>query len=105
MFNLKKAFAFALFSLLLFGCAGIGTTPIKDLNDNPKDFVGKEVTVHGTVQDTIKIGSISGYTIVDKEGHGIRVSSKSLPAEGKEITVSGTFIMDSLFGYYIQVPE
>ena len=102
---MKKAFAFAVFALLLFGCAGIGTTPLKDLNDNPKEFAGKEVTVHGTVTNTIKIGSLSGYTLVDEEGHGIRVSSASLPAEGKEITITGIFMQDSLFGYYVQVPE
>lgn len=102
---MKKAIALALLAVLLFGCAGIGTTPIKDLNDNPKAFTGKEVTVHGTVTNTMKIGSLSGYTLVDEDGHGIRVSSNSLPAEGKEITVTGTFVMDSLFGYYIQVPD
>ena len=102
---MKKAFAFAVFALLLFGCAGIGTTPLRELNDNPKEFAGKEVTVHGTVTNTIKIGQLSGYTLVDEEGHGIRVSSASLPAEGKEITITGIFMQDSLFGYYIQVPE
>jgi hypothetical protein len=105
VFKLKKLFAIVLVSVLLFGCSGIGTTPLEDLNDNPKDFAGKEVTVHGTVTNTIKIGQLSGYTLIDEEGHGIRVSSASLPAEGKEITITGMFVQDSLFGYYIQVPE
>ncbi|MCP4647804.1 MAG: hypothetical protein GY852_08775 [bacterium] len=102
---MKKAFAFALFGLLLFGCAGIGTTPLEDLNNDPAGYKGKEVTVHGTVTNTIKIGQLSGYTLVDEEGHGIRVSSASLPAEGKEITITGVFMQDSIFGYYIQVPN
>ncbi len=105
MFNLKKSFAFALFTLLLFGCTGIGTTPIEEISENPQDFVGKEVTVHGTVENTVKIGSISGYSLTDENENSIRVSSASLPAEGKEITISGVFMKDSLFGYYLQVSE
>jgi len=103
VFNLKKIFVLAFVSLLLFGC--IGTTSLEELNENPAEYAGKEVTVHGTVQNTIKIGTLSGYTLVDEEGHGIRVSSASLPAEGKEITITGLFVQDSLFGYYIQVPD
>lgn len=102
---MKKMFAFAIFSVLLFGCMGIGTTPLEELNKNPLEYKGKQVTVHGTVTNTVKIGQLSGYTLVDEEGHGIRVSSQSLPAEGKEVTITGTFVMDSLFGYYIQVQE
>jgi len=100
---LKKAFAFAVFALLLFGCAGIGTTPIKDLNDAPQKYVGEKVTVSGTVEDTVKLGSLSGYTLVDEEGNSLRVSSASLPEEERQITVSGVFLKDSLFGYYLQV--
>jgi hypothetical protein len=103
--KVKKMIAFALFAVLIFGCAGIGTTPLKELNDNPLAFKGKQVTVHGTVHDTVKIGQLSGYTLIDEEGHGIRVSSQALPAEGTEITITGTFVMDSLFGYYVQVPS
>ena len=102
---MKKTIAFAVFSVLLFGCMGIGTTPLEELNKNPLDYEGKEVTVHGTVQNTIKIGQLSGYTLVDEEGHGIRVSSKALPAEGTEITITGIFVRDSLFGYYIKISE
>ena len=100
---MKKLFALAFACLLLLGCTQ--TTPLKELNDHPAEYAGKEVTVHGTVHDPIKLGKLSGYTLIDEEGHGIRVSSNSLPAEGKEITVTGIFVMDSLFGYYVQVPD
>jgi len=100
---MKKIFALVLISLLLFGCTQ--TTSLEDLDENPAEYAGKEVTVKGTVTNTVKIGKLSGYTLIDEEGHGIRVSSASLPAEGKEVTITGTFIQDSLFGYYIQVTE
>ena len=89
--------------LLLFGC--IGTTSLEELNENPAEYTGKEVTVRGIVEDTVKIGQLSGYSLVGEDGHEIKVSSASLPAEGKEITVSGVFLKDSLFGYYLQVSE
>ncbi|MBD3398616.1 hypothetical protein GF412_05235 [Candidatus Micrarchaeota archaeon] len=100
---MKKSIAFAVFALLFFGCAGIGTTPIEELNDNPQKYVGEKVTVSGTVDNTVKLGSLSGYTLTDDEGNSLRVSSGSLPKEGKSVTVSGVFTKDSLFGYYLQV--
>lgn len=92
------AFAF----LLLFGCAG--TTPLKDLEQKPADFVGKKITVSGTVENPIRLGSISGYTLADGNS-SIKVSSQSLPAEGKKITVTGTWMKDTIFGYYLLAEE
>lgn len=83
--------------IFLFGCVA---TTIKDVK-NP-DFVGKKVTVSGTVQNTIKLGTLSGYTIKD-ETDTIAVSSESLPIEGTNISVSGILIKDTLLGYYIKV--
>lgn len=97
--------AFAFISLLLFGCMGLGTTPVKDLANNPAEYVGKEVHVTGTVENTIKLGTLSGYSLTDDDGNSVRVSSKALPAEGSKLTVSGVFLKDSLFGYYIQVAD
>ena len=86
-------------SILLFGCIG-ETTSAKDLADNPASYVGKEITVKGTVENTFKLGKLSGYKL--SEGNAsITVSSEALPAEGKEITVEGTWIKDSIFGYYL----
>ena len=105
VFGLKKILALSFVSLILFGCMGIGTTPIEELSDNPSTYVGKEVHVTGTVENTMKIGTLSGYTLTDDDGNSVRVSSKALPAEGSKLTVSGVFLKDSLFGYYIQVAD
>jgi len=88
--------------LLLFGCTSI--TPLKDLNDNPADFTGQKISVSGTVENPIHLGTLSGYTLVDGN-ESIKVSSQSLPAEGREITVTGTWMRDSLFGYYLLAEE
>lgn len=84
-------------ALLFSGCM---TTPIGDVTI--EDNIGKSVTVSGTVDNTVKIGDLSGYTLKDDTGT-IRISSESLPQEGTKKTVSGTLMKDSLFGYYIKV--
>jgi hypothetical protein len=64
--------------------------------------VGQTVTVRGVVQTTIKLGDLSGYTLKD-DTDTIAVSSEQLPKEGATITVTGTLMRDTLFGYYIKV--
>jgi len=76
------------------------TSKIVDIKNG--EHVGKTVTVRGIVQTTIKIGSLSGYTLKDNTDT-IAVSSQQLPKEGETITVSGTLIHDTLLGYYIKV--
>lgn len=66
-----------------------------------EDNIGKSVTVNGEVKTVIKIGQLSGYTLEDETGT-IAVSSDDLPQEGEMITVRGTLIRDTLFGYYIK---
>lgn len=99
---MKLVYLLAL-GLLFFGCIG-ETTPLKELNDNPGDYTGKEITVYGTVKDSFKLGQLSGYTLTDGNV-SVKVSSKSLPEEGKEITVTGTWMRDTIFGYYLLAKE
>ena len=83
-------------SLLLAGC----TANIADIKD--ESHVGKTVVVKGTVENTIKIGKLSGYSLVDSRGDKISVSSASLPEEGKQVTIKGVLMKDTLLGYYIK---
>ncbi len=99
---MRAAFVFLAAFLLAFGCTG--TTPLKELNENPQAHLGEKVAVSGTVEKSIRLGSLSGYTLTEGN-HSIRVSSQSLPAEGKKITVSGTWMRDTLFGYYLLAEE
>lgn len=65
-----------------------------------EEYVGESVIVSGTVKNTIKIGDLSGYIIAD-DTDSIAVASNELPAEGDEITVSGT-LRKNLVMYYIE---
>ncbi|MGV8151234.1 MAG: hypothetical protein ACP5NV_05910 [Candidatus Woesearchaeota archaeon] len=94
------------FLLLFFvGLTFLSACSVQKISDvKNDDLVGEKVTVRGIVDSTIKIGSISGYVLSDDSGT-IAVSSESLPVEGKELTVSGVLIKDTLFGYYIKVND
>jgi len=50
----------------LSGCeeVGVGLTNIGDIQANPNDYIGKEVTVEGTCNDVI-------FLITDESGHSI----------------------------------
>lgn len=98
---MNKALIFVLLGSL-FVLAGCTTQDIEDVKTS--ENVGEQVSVKGTVQTTVKIGSLSGYTLSDDTG-SIAVASENLPSEGDEIKVSGTLIRDSLLGYYIKVEE
>ena len=89
----------ALCSLLLFGCID-QPIPIEELNENPAEYVGKEITVNGVVEGTFKLGKLSGYKLTEGEA-SISVSSQSLPEEGKDMTINGIWMKDSIFGYYL----
>ncbi|PIN73185.1 hypothetical protein COV20_03055 [Candidatus Woesearchaeota archaeon CG10_big_fil_rev_8_21_14_0_10_45_16] len=93
----KILFASAIFLLIFITACSQSVADIKN-----EDMVGQSVKVSGTVENTLKIGSISGYTLVDQHGDKIAVSSGSLPKEGEKITVKGTLIKDTIFGYYIK---
>jgi len=90
--------ALAFCTLLLCGCA----SKISEVKN--EKYIGKTVILTGTVENTIKIGSLSGYSLKDDTGT-IGVSSETLPTEGDKITVSGVLIKDTIFGYYIKVVE
>ncbi len=83
----------ALLAVSLTACA----TSIKDVKTDAN--VGKNVIVKGTVGSSIKLGSLSGYTLKD-DSDSIFVSTNNLPDEGKTLIVRGT-LEHNLLGYYI----
>lgn len=96
MKNTLGIIAVAVLSLILLsGCA----QSIGDVKN--ETYIGQEVTVKGTVTNTLKIGDLSGYTIIGDDGEEITVSSQSLPAEGEEVRVTGTLEQRPLIGYVI----
>jgi len=95
--------AVILFTLMLVG-VGCGTTKIHDILENPEKYMGKEFVVQGTVTNTMKIGSLSGFTLVDGPDK-IIVSSKELPPENKSVAVRGTLMKEALIGYYLYATD
>ena len=98
---ISKSFVAALVmvaALLVAGCAQ--SQSISDIK-NPAN-VGKTVTVSGIVQKTLKIGSVSGYTLKDSAGDTIAVYSEALPAEGSSMTATGVLTRGTYFDYYVK---
>lgn len=86
-----------LVAVFLVGC----TTSIKDIKDNPDKYIGDSVTVKGTSSASVKLGSLSGFTLTEKDGSKITVSSEDLPKDGDKVSVKGVVMKDTLFGVYI----
>jgi hypothetical protein len=84
-------------ALLLTGCATQDVAEVKN-----EVYVGETVAVRGVVSSSIKLGTLSGYLLVDARNDSIAVSSSTLPEEGETLTVRGTLMKDTLFGYYIK---
>jgi hypothetical protein len=64
--------------------------------------VGKTVSVKGEVLGSVKILTLSGYTIEDENGDSIAVFSEELPETGDKITAKGTLVKKPIIGYYIE---
>ena len=87
-------------SLLLLGCSSVS---ISDIKDNPNEYVGDEVTLRGETSNRIALGKLSGFTLTDKDGVQIPISSESLPEDGSKVTVKGV-VKKELF-LYIQAEQ
>jgi len=85
-----RLFVVAVTLLALAGCKG--TTPIKDLLDNPAAYEGKTVRVAGTVKETAGILTYGVFKLDDGTG-SIAVITKvgGAPREGAKVGVEGTF--------------
>jgi len=100
MRNISILFAIAVVSMLIFGCLGPSMTKLSEIKANPDKFVGQKVNVQGTVESSIKIGTLSAFSLGDGN-ITMGVSSEMLPPVGRNVTVSGTVVKDTVFGYYI----
>lgn len=86
--------------LLIVGCLGQGTVTVKEIKDSPQKYLGEKVVVKGVVEDSFRLGNLSGFKLFDGEDY-LLVSSAMLPPDGKNVTVSGTVMQEVLVGYYI----
>ncbi len=69
-----------------------GTTPIKELLDDPARYDGKTVRVAGTVRDAAGLFGAGGYRIDDGTGTlAVVTESGGVPRSGARVGVEGTF--------------
>ncbi len=100
---MKILFAILVFALF-FGCIGPQVMSVGELSKSTSDHLGEKVHVKGTVENTFKLGKLSGFKLVDGND-SIMVSSNELPKEGRVVTVQGTVMKEVLVGYYILAKE
>lgn len=92
------ALAFIIASaLILTACPP--TPSIGELDRNPGKYTGREIGVHGTVQQTIGLLGTGAYQISDGTG-SIWVLSQGLgvPGRGAKVKVVGTLIQGASVG-------
>jgi hypothetical protein len=76
--------------LFLCNCDNLFTTPINKILENPRDYVGKTVTVSGEVTRVFSLFIVKYFVVRDKTGEITIVTEKPLPQVGKKIKVKGT---------------
>lgn len=82
--------ALALLIFLVAACEGIGTTPIRNILEKPRDYADKKVTVSGEVTEIFSFFIIKYFILQDKTGQIAVVSHKLLPRKGTTVKVTGT---------------
>lgn len=80
----------ALLISLAAACEGIGTTPIGNILDKPRNYADKKVTVSGEVTEIFSLVVIKYFVIQDNTGQITVVSDKPLPRKGTTVRVTGT---------------
>lgn len=98
----KKIIFIAIISLIILSIfiSGCGSITVQQLNENKDKYFGKEVSVNGIAENTMKIGTISGFTLKSEDGiDQIAVKSDVLPNEGDKITVRGILMKELMFYY------
>lgn len=67
----------------------ITSTKIKDILDHPRDYENKEVSIYGTVTNTVSLLVIKYYEIQDETGSIKIVTDRLLPSRGEKLRVNG----------------
>jgi len=82
---------FVFITSLIFS-TGCSTTKIGDILNNFSDFDGKEVTIRGTVGETVWFALLErgAFQAGDGSGNIWVISSQPPPQEGQKVTITGT---------------
>lgn len=79
----------AVAALLAEACSGLLSTRIGDIHASPRQFDGKQVTVKGTVTETVNLLFVKYFVVQDETGEIPVVTERILPAKGETVTISG----------------
>ena len=71
-------------------------TKIQDVLDHPRDFEGKDITLSGTVTNSVSLVLIKYYEIQDGTGTIKVVTDKLLPSRGEKLSVTGRMMVVEL---------
>lgn len=78
-------------SVLLSAVAcGWGTTPIREVLDDPARFAGREVSVAGEVVDSANLLVLKFYKLQDETGTITVVTDRAVPKPGARVRATGT---------------
>lgn len=81
---------FVLGLVLALACT-LAATPISDIRANEDKFMGKDVTVAGTVEETVNppLGNTDYFKVRDDSGEIWVATTGELPQKGNKIRVKG----------------
>ena len=88
--SLKLPIVLCALIMVLSACDQFSSTSIGKIVDKPRDYAGKQVNISGEVTEVFSFFIVKYFTVRDKTGEIIVVSSKALPKKGTEIKVHGT---------------
>ena len=101
---MKKILVLVLIFLVILISGCVEYTSLKEIKENPENYLGKEIFIKGNVSNILVVKDISGFVI--REGNNaIYVSSKHLPPKNSEVVVRGVLKKQNLIGYYISAKE
>ncbi|HYQ47858.1 MAG TPA: hypothetical protein VEP69_02225 [Thermodesulfovibrionales bacterium] len=75
--------------MLITGCSGLMSTPIKKILDNPRDYSDKTVKISGEVTEVFSLFVVKYFAVKDGTGEIMVITSRPLPRKGSQITVTG----------------
>ena len=75
--------------LLLVGCSSMFSTSIGKIQQHPREYDGKTVTVSGTVKQAVNLLFIKYYLVDDGSGSIPVVTKRAVPSTGEKVTVTG----------------
>ena len=80
-------FPYLFISFFFFSCTS--KTTISNIQNNPRDYVDKNVVVKGKVTEVLGLVVFSYFTIDDGTGTIRVITSRPLPKKGNELKVEG----------------